>query len=117
MKKLKPILLLWAVLFASLGGCFGPLMAGTHSMDCCASMPCHSASQTRACCAPGLPGLANQLQQSTEVTAPTVVYAVLATLPLSSDAPGAVRAAHIPFSIHCNSPPGELYTIHHSFLI
>lgn len=110
-------MLVCAVLFASLGGCFGPLMAGTNSMDCCASMPCHSASQALACCTPELPGPANQFQQSTEVTAPTVVYAVLATLPHSSTSPGAMRAAHIPFSIHCYSPPVELYTVNHSFLI
>jgi hypothetical protein len=117
MRKAKPILLLSAFLLASLGGCFGPLMAASHSMNCCASMPCNPAGQSRSCCSPEVPGLANHLQQTAEVTAPTVAYAVLAMLPRSIATPCAAEAAHIPFRVHGYSPPGELYTIHHSFLI
>jgi len=117
MSKVKPILLLWAVLFASLGGCFGPLMMGGHSMNCCASMPCNPVSQSRNCCTAKLPGAGSQLQPTDEVAAPTIAYAVLATLPHSSAAPSAMRAMRRELAIHCYSPPGELYTLHHSFLI
>jgi hypothetical protein len=117
MKKAKPILLLVAFLFATLGGCFGPLMAATRSMDCCASMPCSPASPSRNCCTPQLSGAASHLQQATEVTAPAVAFALVATLPHSSAAPGVVRAEHSQFQVHCYSPPGELYTLHHSLLI
>ena len=117
MSKAKLILLLLAFLFASLGGCFGPLMAATHTMNCCASMPCSPASPSRSCCNPEVPGLATHLQQAAEVTAPTVAYAILATLPHSSVAPATVSAAHIQFGFHSYSPPGGLYTIHRSLLI
>jgi len=117
MRKAKPILLLLAFLFVSLGGCFGPLMAATRSMACCTSMPCTIPSQSRNCCAPELPGAASHVQQTAEVTAPTVAYTILATLPHSSVTLGTVRAAHVQFDVHSYSPPGELYTIHHSFLI
>jgi len=116
MTKAKSILLLWALLFAALGGCFGPLMMA-RSMNCCASMPCSPASQSRECCAPGLSGAASHLQQAAKVTAPTVSYAVLAMLPHLSAAPAAVVATHLEIGLHCYSPPGELYTIHHSLLI
>ena len=117
MTKAKPILLVGALLFASLGGCFGPLMVGMRSMDCCAPMPCNPVSQSRSCCAPELPGAASHLQQTAEVAAPAVAYAVLATLPNSSAATGVVKVALSQFGFHSYSPPGELYTIHHSFLI
>lgn len=117
MRKAKPIVLLGAFLFASLGGCFGPLMAGRMSMNCCASMPCAPANQSQACCTPGLPGPANHLQQAAEVIAPSAVYAVVATLPHSAAMPGLARAAHVQLDVHGYSPPGELYTVHHSFLI
>ncbi|HET9177684.1 MAG TPA: hypothetical protein VFQ24_04920 [Terriglobia bacterium] len=117
MRKAKPIVLLGAFLFATMGGCFGPLMAGHASMNCCTSMPCAPASQLQTCCTTGVPGPANQLQQAAEVTAPAVAYAVVATLPHSSAIPGAIRAANVQYDVHCYSPPGELYTIHHSLLI
>jgi len=117
MRKAKPILLLCAFLFASMGGCFGPLMAATHSMDCCASMPCAPASQSRNCCTPELSGAARHVQQTAELSAPTVAFTIMATLPHSSAAPETVRAARAQLDVHCYSPPGELYTIHHSFLI
>jgi len=117
MRKAKPILLLWAVLLASLGGCFGPLMMGARSMDCCASMPCNPAGSAQNCCTARLPGAGNNLQQTAEVTAPTVAYAVLATLPHVSASPNARTAMHRELRLHCDSPPGELYTVHHSFLI
>jgi len=117
MSKAKPILMLLAVLFAGSGGCFGALMAGRHSMNCCASMPCAPANQLQSCCTAGLSGAASRLQQTDEVTAPTVAFAVLANLPHSSAAPGTVTAMHRELGIHCYSPPGELYTIHHSLLI
>jgi hypothetical protein len=117
MKSVKPIVLLWALLFASLGGCFGPLMAGMRSMNCCESMPCHPMSQSHNCCTPELPGSANHLQQTASVTAPPVAFAVLATLPQLSEAPVGLAVTHRPSGMHCDSPPGDLYTIHHSFLI
>jgi len=117
MRKAKPILLLSAFLFATLGGCFGPLMAATHTMDCCASMPCAPASQSGNCCTPELSGAARHIQETAEVTAPAVAFAQVATLPHSNAAPGAVGTAHIQFDVHYYSPPGELYTIHHCFLI
>jgi hypothetical protein len=117
MRKAKPTLLLGAFLFATLGGCFGPLMAGHASMNCCTSMPCAPASQAQTCCTTGLPGPASQLQQAAEVTAPAVAYAVVATLPHYSAIPGAIRAANVQCDVHFYSPPGELYTLHHSFLI
>src|SRR5512146_3572717 len=101
MRKAKPILLLGAFLFASMGGCFGPLMAATHSMDCCASMPCAPANQSRTCCSPELPGAASHLQQTAEVSAPTVAFTIMAMLPHSSVAPGTVRAAYVQFDVHC----------------
>ncbi|MEJ2007586.1 MAG: hypothetical protein P8Z30_05405 [Acidobacteriota bacterium] len=116
MTKAKSILLLWALLFASLGGCFGPLMMG-RSMNCCSSMPCSPASQSRSCCTPGLSGAASHLQQAAEVTSPTVSYAVMAMLPHFTAAPAAVVATRQEIAFHCYSPPGELYTIHHSLLI
>lgn len=117
MRKAKPILLLCAFLFASMGGCFGPLMAATRSMDCCASMPCAPASQSRNCCTPELSGPARHIQQTAEVSAPAVAFTVMGKLPHSNMAPGTVRAAHVQLDVHCYSPPGELYTIHHSLLI
>ncbi|HEX5412812.1 MAG TPA: hypothetical protein VFZ27_13260 [Terriglobia bacterium] len=112
-----PILLAGALLLATLGSCVGPLMAGHASMNCCASMPCAPANQVQTCCSAGLPGPASQLQQAAEVTAPSAAYAVVATLPHRIAVPGVTRAAHVQFDVHCCSPPGELYTIHHSFLI
>ena len=118
MRKAKPILLLSAFLFATLGGCFGPLMAATHPMmDCCASMPCNNARPSQSCCTPELPGQASHIQQTAEVTAPTVSFAILATLPHPSSARVTTTAAHIEVGFHSYSPPGELYTIHHSLLI
>lgn len=117
MRKAKPIVLLGAFFFATMGGCFGPLMAGHASMNCCTSMPCAPASQTQTCCTAGLPGPANQLQQTAEVTAPTVAYAIIATLPHASAIADATRATNVQYDVHGYSPPGELYTIHHSFLI
>lgn len=111
MTRTKPILLLVIFLFAGFGGCFGPLMVGQQPMDCCQSMPCSPASQSRSCCTAGLPGAASHLQQTTMITAPTVSYAVLPALPHS------VAAAPNELDLHCYSPPRELYTIHHSFLI
>jgi hypothetical protein len=67
---------------------------------------------------PGLSGGANHLQQTAEITAPTVAYAVLSTLPHLSATPAALAfVTRTELGIHCYSPPGELYTIHHSFLI
>lgn len=117
MKMVKPIVLLWALLLASLGGCFGPLMAGMRSMNCCESMPCHPISQPQNCCTPELPGPANHIQQTASLTAPTVAFAVLATLPQLSEAPAGWAVTLSKISTHCASPPGDLYTIHHSFLI
>ena len=117
MTKAKPILLLSAFLFATMGGCFGPLMAGMQSMKCCKSMPCSPSSQSQSCCVPELPGITNHLQQAAKVTAPAVAYAVLATLPYSNTTPGSISEAHTQFVIHCDSPPGDLFAIHHSFLI
>ncbi|HKT12104.1 MAG TPA: hypothetical protein VJW77_09810 [Terriglobia bacterium] len=70
-----------------------------------------------ACCTSGLPGAASHLQQTAGVSAPTAAYTILARLPHSSSGSGAARAARIQLDVHCYSPPGELYTIHHSFLI
>ncbi len=117
MRKAKPILLLWAVLFASVGGCVGPLMAAEHSMPCCKSMPCNPASHSRSCCTPGLSGAASHLQQTAKVKAPAVAYAVLALLPHLSTASATTIAPRLEVGLHCYSPPGELYTIHHSLLI
>ena len=86
-------------------------------MNCCTSMPCNPVNQSQGCCTAKLPGAGSQLQQAAEVTAPTVAFAVLATLPHSSAAPSTVTAMRREYALHCYSPPGELYTLHHSFLI
>jgi hypothetical protein len=117
MKKVKPILLLLALLFATTGGCFGPLMMGMHQMNCCESMPCAPASQSRSCCTPELPGSASHLQQTARVTAPIVAYAVTATLPHLVCLPGVLNIQLMQAGFHSYSPPGDLYTVHHSFLI
>jgi|SRR5579884_3830332 hypothetical protein len=116
MSKAKPIVLLFAFLFATLGGCFGPLMA-RQSMACCSSMPCSPAPRSMSCCTVNLPGAASYVQQSEKVSAPTLAYAVLAVLPNLSAAPVELSAALHSVGFHCDSPPGGLYTIHHSFLI
>lgn len=117
MSKAKPILMLSAVLFVTLGGCFGPLMAARHSMDCCASMPCAPASQSRSCCTPSLSGAGNHLQQTARITAPEVAYAFLAMLPHVLSISSATTFWRTELGVHSYSPPGELYTIHHSLLI
>lgn len=117
MKTVKPILLLSALLFATTGGCFGPLVMRMRQMNCCTSMPCAPVSQSRNCCAPELPGSASHLQQASKVTAPTVVYAVTTTVPPQACAPGVLSTAHIQAGFQSYSPPGDLYTVHHSFLI
>lgn len=117
MKKVKPILMLWALLFASLGGCYGPLMAAMRPMPCCASMPCAPANHSRKCCTPELSGVANHLQQTAQVTAPAVAFAVMALIPRLNAVPVPAITAHMPFGLHYYSPPGGLYTIHDSFLI
>lgn len=116
MSKVKPILLLCAFLLATSGGCFGLLMA-RRSMSCCASMPCHPAAQSMSCCTANLPGAASYLQQTDKVTAPAVAHAVLAVLQQSTSAPADLAAARRDVGLLCYSPPGGLYTIHHSFLI
>lgn len=117
MAKVKPILLLCALLFASVGGCFGPLMASQRPMKCCSSMPCGPASQAMSCCTATLPGAASHLQQTAEVTAPTVAYGPAALVPRTKASPVALAAMHRVLAPQCYSPPGDLCTIHHSFLI
>ena len=117
MMKAKSILLTWALLFGVLGGCSGPMMMMGHSMDCCTSMPCSPARQSRGCCTPEVSGVANHLQQTVKVTAPPVTFAVLAMLHHLSAVRSAIVTPRLEIGLHCYSPPGELYTIHHSFLI
>lgn len=116
MSRAKPILLLCAFLFAMSGGCFGLLMA-RRSMSCCSSMPCNPAAQSMTCCAANLPGAASYVQQTEKVTAPTFAYAVLPVLRHLCTAPVGPDVAYRDVGLHCYSPPGGLYTVHHSFLI
>jgi hypothetical protein len=116
MRKAKPIVLLFALLFATLGGCLGPLMA-RQSMSCCSSMPCSPASRSMSCCSVNLPGAASYIQQSEKVTAPTFAYAVHAVLPRISSPSSELSATIRDVGFDYYSPPGGLYTIHHSFLI
>lgn len=118
MLKAKSTLLTFALLFAMSGGCSGPLVMMGLPMGCCgASMPCNPTRQSRSCCTPEVSGVANRLQQTVKVTAPKVSYSVLAMLPHLTTASSAIVVPRLEIGLHCYSPPGKLYTIHHSFLI
>jgi hypothetical protein len=115
-RRVTFLVLALAALFAlQFADCFSPVSADQQTMQCCGSMPCNPANQSRDCCKTMVSSPSPSVLPAEHIALNVPVVAVVDNL----TAPEVVVIAEFSpssFEAPQHSPP-ELYALHSSLLI